>query len=328
MCGSIANLITTTGLMLILSAASAAPVTSPVANGLIDDSAPGWVWNGMTEYDDPGLYGGRAHAGGPGGYGSFTFTGTSVDVVGVSTPEVQMDGRVHRAGLLKVSIDGKDVSTSTMKSATTQYKFTGAHVTGLTRGIHVLEVTPVGGWVVVDYIQVVDPSAQAGATPGDVPVAVAPTRLGIPVFQMNAGGATAGTWGADIGAYGGTVASSTEVVSTDGMVDPAPPAVYQSERWGNFGYVVPNLAPGALYNVRLDFAETYYWRPTMRRFDVAINNALVLQDFDVFAAAGGKDRAISEVFKVNADDQGRIAIGFIKGKADQPLICAIGVYKP
>ena len=34
------------------------------------------------------------------------------------------------------------------------------------------------------------------------------------------------------------------------------------------------------------------------------------------------------MFKVNADDQGRIAIAFIKGKADQPLINAIGVYKP
>jgi len=327
MCVSVRNLIVTTGLMMLMSTASATPAN----NGLIDDSAPGWVWSGMTEYDDPGLYGSRAHAGGPGGYGSFTFTGTGVDVVGVAVPQVQMDGHVHRAGSLKVSIDGKEVSTSTMKSATTEYKFTGAHIAGLPRGIHVLEVAPVGGWVVVDYIQVVDPSTQTAssdANAGDVPTSIAPTKLGVPVLLMNVGGGQNGVWGADIGAYGGTVASSTEVVSTDGMVDPAPEAVYQSERWGNFGYVVPNLSPGATYNVRLDFAETYYWRPTMRRFDVAINNALVLQDFDVFAAAGGKDKAVSEVFRVNADDQGRIAIAFIKGKADQPLICAIGVYKP
>ena len=328
--GSMRNLIMTTGLVLgMLTTAFAAPATQPVTSGQIDDFAPGWVWSGMTEYDDPGLYGGRAHAGGPGGYGSFTFTGTGVEVIGVAAPEVQVDGHIHRSGSMRISIDGKTVTTSPMRASSTEYKFSAAHVSGLTRGIHVLEVAPEGGWVIVDYIQVTDPAAQPAANVGgDLPTAVAPTRLGVPVYQMNVGGSTTGTWTTDIGAYGGTVATSTENVSTDGMVDPAPPSVYQSERWGTFGYVIPNLAPGALYNVRLDFAETYYWRTTMRRFDVAINNNPVLVDFDVFAAAGGKDRAVSEVFKVTADDQGRIAIAFIKGKADEPVVCAIGVYKP
>ena len=99
MCVYIRNLIMTTGFMVMvtLSTGLCDLVTSPATSGLIDDSAPGWVWSGMTEYDDPGLYGGHAHAGGPGGYGSFTFTGTGVDIVGVAAPEVQMDGRVHQA---------------------------------------------------------------------------------------------------------------------------------------------------------------------------------------------------------------------------------------
>lgn len=322
--------LTAIAIMLTGTPSTAAPAAS-TASGTIDDFAPGWIWSGMTEYDDPGLYGGRAHAGGPGGYGSFTFSGTGVDVVGVSAPNIQMDGRTHRAGSLKVSVDGKVIATTSMHGATTSYNFQAGHVAGLTQGIHVLEVEPVDGWVIVNYIQVTNPEAPASTADSPSTQAAstpAVTRLGTPVFMMRAGGTSVGDWTADTGAYGGQVATSSDNVSTANVVDPAPEAVYQAERWGAFGYVVPDLTPGTVYNVRLDFAETYYWRTTMRRFDVAINGNTVLQDFDIFAAAGGKDRAISEVFHATADEQGHIAIAFIAGKADNPQVCAIAVYKP
>jgi hypothetical protein len=328
----IARIILATSVVFLLTVSMAgAALNAGASTGIIDDTAPGWVWNGMTEYDDPGLYGGQAHAGGPGGYGSFTFTGTGVEVVGVASPTIQVDGHVHRTGSLKISIDGKEQNTASTRRPSTEYNFSVGQITGLTRGIHVLEVAPEDGWAMVDYIRVIDPSGTVGAdgtAPQAEPAKPAVTRLGTPVFMLNAGGQAIGDWAGDANAYGGTVASSSEPVNTSAIPDPAPEAVYQSERWGACGYIVPNLKPGTTYNVRLDFAETYYWRPTMRRFDVAINNKIVLNDFDIFTVAGGKDRAIAEVFPVVADDEGKIAIGFLKGQADQPCICAIAVYKP
>jgi hypothetical protein len=41
---------------------------------------------------------------------------------------------------------------------------------------------------------------------------------------------------------------------------------------------------------------------------VAINGTPVLSNFDIFAAAGGKDKAVVEQFTAVADAQGRITI--------------------
>jgi len=41
------------------------------------------------------------------------------------------------------------------------------------------------------------------------------------------------------------------------VTDPAPQAVYQTVRYGNFTYTIPNLTPGGTYRVRLHFAELF-----------------------------------------------------------------------
>jgi hypothetical protein len=53
------------------------------------------------------------------------------------------------------------------------------------------------------------------------------------------------------------VYSNSDPINTSSVADPAPQAVYDTERYGNFTYTVPGLTPGAAYTVRLHFAEIY-----------------------------------------------------------------------
>ncbi len=134
--------------------------------------------------------------------------------------------------------------------------------------------------------------------------------VGTPVSEVNAGGGVAGAYGADAGFSGGVTAHTTAAIATAGVTDPAPQAVYQTERYGNFTYAVPNLTPGAAYTLRLHFAEIYWNSAGKRLFNVSVNGSPFLTNFDVFAAAGGKDKAIVESLPVTADGNGRVTVTF------------------
>lgn len=123
-----------------------------VSSELIDDSAAGWIYNGVNPYDDPNFKNGTSHAGGPGSYAAFTFAGTSVDIFGLCAPAIKIDGRTRRLGRVKVSIDGKAVTETSLQSKEVVYDFNIASITGLKKGNHVLQVEPLEGWIVVDYI--------------------------------------------------------------------------------------------------------------------------------------------------------------------------------
>ncbi|MBV8232657.1 MAG: hypothetical protein JO329_21970, partial [Planctomycetaceae bacterium] len=120
----------------------------------------------------------------------------------------------------------------------------------------------------------------------------------------------AGSFQPDMEVVGGATYSTTSPIDTSGVSDPAPQSVYQTERYGNFTYTLSNLMPGGSYTVRLHFAEIYWNGPGRRLFNVAINGTQVLTNFDIFTAAGGKDRAIVESFNAVADARGTITIAF------------------
>jgi hypothetical protein len=61
-----------------------------------------------------------------------------------------------------------------------------------------------------------------------------------------------------------------------------------------------------------------------RVFNVAINGTPVLQNFDVFAAAGGAYIAIDKQFPVSVTGGG-ISIQFTNGTANSPLVNAIEI---
>ena len=120
----------------------------------------------------------------------------------------------------------------------------------------------------------------------------------------------AGSFQPDMEVVGGVTYSTTSPIDTSGVSEPAPQSVYQTERYGNFTYTLTNLMPGGSYTVRLHFAEIYWNGPGRRLFNVAINGTQVLTNFDIFAAAGGKDRAIVKPFNAVADARGTITIAF------------------
>ena len=132
--------------------------------------------------------------------------------------------------------------------------------------------------------------------------------------DISAGGPAAAPFVADQDFTGGTATSTTNTVSTTGITNPAPQSVYQHNRYGNFTYTIPGLTAGASYNVRLDFAETYWTAAGSRTFNVLINGTQVLTNFDIFATAGGQNKAVAESFTATASSAGAVTIQFVTVK--------------
>jgi hypothetical protein len=141
---------------------------------------------------------------------------------------------------------------------------------------------------------------------------------------IDSGGGAAGSFLSDAYVSGGNLASTSSTIDTSHVTNPAPQAVYQSERWGNFTYTIANLKPGAAYTVRLHFAEIYFNSAGQRQFNVYINGTQVLNNFDIFAAAGGENIAIVEQFTAHAS-QGMIIIQYLQGAANWPKSSGIEI---
>ena len=174
--------------------------------------------------------------------------------------------------------------------------------TGLTTGTtYFYQVAAVGGGGTSAK------SAEASAAPA------------APSYQIDAGGSAAGTFAADTDVSGGTTSSTTAAISTTGVTSPAPQAVYQTERYGNFTYTLPSLTPGASYTLRLHFAEIYWTSAGQRVFNVSVNGSPALTNFDIFAAAGGKNKAVVETVPVTADSSGKVTVVFTTVKDNAKL---------
>ncbi|HEV3026288.1 MAG TPA: malectin, partial [Planctomycetota bacterium] len=129
-------------------------------------------------------------------------------------------------------------------------------------------------------------------------------------YQINAGGAASGTWSADADFDTGLTATTTSAIDVGSVHGPAPQAVYQSERYGNFTYTLPNLSPSTPYTVRLHFAE-FYWTTTGQRvFNVSLNGSPVLTNYDIVQDAGGPLVAIVKDFSTSSDSNGNLTISF------------------
>ncbi|MGH9464107.1 MAG: malectin domain-containing carbohydrate-binding protein, partial [Thermoanaerobaculia bacterium] len=86
-------------------------------------------------------------------------------------------------------------------------------------------------------------------------------------------------------------------------------ALYQSARAGaTFGYAFERLPVGR-YEVVLHFTEAAANAPGQRLFDVLAEGQVVLDNFDIYAAAGGRRRAHQETLLVEVVD-GRLDLEF------------------
>ena len=85
--------------------------------------------------------------------------------------------------------------------------------------------------------------------------------------------------------------------------------------------------PPATYTVHLGFVELANDGPGQRVFDVKLQRNVVLEGFDVFAAAGGQNRAIVKGFK-NVEVRGDLTIELVPRVKDatakqSPVLCSI-----
>jgi hypothetical protein len=146
------------------------------------------------------------------------------------------------------------------------------------------------------------PSAQAGATTNTCP--------GNSGVQNNCGGPAVSPFVADGDFSGGGTIDHANTIDLSSVANPAPMAVYQTARTGNFSYTFSGFTPGSSHTVRLHFAETYFSASGSRTFNVSINGTQVLANFDVFATAGAKNKAVIEQFTENASSTGNYVITF------------------
>ena len=160
-------------------------------------------------------------------------------------------------------------------------------------------------------------SGEASATMGSYSIAV------------NSGGGAASPFIADTNVSGGTIAAPTgAAISTVGVTNPAPQAVYQTERYGTFTYTFGSLTTATAYKVRLHLAEYYFNTANARKFNVAINGTQVLTNYDIFAAAGGQNKAIVPEFTATPNGSGQIIIAYTVGTVDLPKSSGIEIILP
>lgn len=140
------------------------------------------------------------------------------------------------------------------------------------------------------------------------------------LLAVNVGGGQVAQFGADTGFNGGQAENWGQIpIDVTAITNPAPEAVYQSERWGtNFSYTFSNLTAGAAYYARLHFSEHNWTNVGQRRFHVAINGVQVLTDFDILATAGKQHKACIQQFRTVASSGGQIVIQYSQGSADLP----------
>jgi hypothetical protein len=163
-----------------------------------------------------------------------------------------------------------------------------------------------------------------------------------PLYRIDAGGAGAAgspAWAPDTLANPSTfsnideggnsaVGTSTATINMTHASVPAgtPMSIFQTERYDKGG--PPNLlwdfpVTAGQYQVRLYFAETFSqaFAVGARVFDVQIEGATVLDNYDIFADAGSL-KGVVKTFSVTSD--GNLDIDFIRG-VQNPTIAAIEI---
>jgi hypothetical protein len=99
--------------------------------------------------------------------------------------------------------------------------------------------------------------------------------------------------------------------------------LYKHQMWGQAEpiHIWRGLTPGKI-TVKLHMDDSYSSVPAQRVFDIAINGTIVAKDLDIFAKAGGKDRALVETFVVEAP-QGTICLSVPHVTSDNATLAAV-----
>jgi len=121
--------------------------------------------------------------------------------------------------------------------------------------------------------------------------------------------ATYKNWYADAYFTGGSTQANGVAWIVDALTNPAPVAVYQTARNGNFHYHLTGLQAGIGYTLRLHFADPDSTGDRQRIFTVYVNGAPIVTDLDIYNTVESKTRPhIEEVTGVASDIDGNMDI--------------------
>jgi hypothetical protein len=123
--------------------------------------------------------------------------------------------------------------------------------------------------------------------------------------KINSGGPAVAPFVADVDFTASGTISHANTIDTSGVTNPAPIAVYQTGRDGNFTYTIPGFTAGSSHTVRLHMCDTYWGTAGSRLFDV-------------------KNKAIVEQFTEPASPSGTYVIQFTSVK-DNSLVSGIEI---
>lgn len=110
-----------------------------------------------------------------------------------------------------------------------------------------------------------------------------------------------------VGAFGYISGSGGFVANTVTGICASAQSLYQRERYGSFSYQFD--CPIGVYETTLLEAETYWSAVGQRVFNVSVQGNQALTNFDIFAAAGGKNLPVTRVFTNNVNN-GQLQIVF------------------
>jgi hypothetical protein len=202
-----------------------------------------------------------------------------------------------------VSSDGANFGSAVAAGAGTSALVTVTFPTQTARYVKVVQTGAASNWWSIAEFNVYT----AGAAPPPPPP---PSDAGAAAFQINSGGPAVAPFAADEDFAGGTTIDHANSIDLSGVTNPAPVAVYQTARIGNFSYTLGGFVPGSMHTIRLHFAETYFTTSGSRTFGVTINGTQVLSAFDIFATAGAQNKAVVEQFSENASSGGAYVVQF------------------
>jgi dienelactone hydrolase len=147
-----------------------------------------------------------------------------------------------------------------------------------------------------------------------------------PALSIACGSSSAvGNFQADQYYTGGSTYTNSNTVDVSQITVNTPPAaLFNNERYGAVSYTIPGLSAGGTYTVTLYFAETYLTSSGSRLFNVSINSTAVLTSFDIYASAGGRNKAVAQSFVTTADTSGQLSIQ-LASVTENPKINGISV---
>jgi fibronectin type 3 domain-containing protein len=157
---------------------------------------------------------------------------------------------------------------------------------------------------------------------GTNPVGTAPGTIS--TLQINSGGSATAPFVPDEDFNSGTVGTAVpnQVISTSGVTNPAPQAVYQTARITPTTYELTGLQANATYNVRLHFAETYFTASNKRVFTVSVNGIQFLPALDIYSQVGENHALVNEI-EVNSNKYGEITVQLSRGSENTPTISGV-----